>query len=99
MADQMTYPRPGFRMTCGRAVLDATNPTVVTTGLRSCKLFLASLVGVGSGGKPTATVLTHTINQGDVSVFAWKPTDSATTTLVSAAGAGDVFDWIAFGDE
>lgn len=85
----------GKKVIAGETALDGSNPTPVVTGLTTVTGFTATLKGSAAPGVGTS-VLTYTASGGTVSVYAWKPTSSADTTLIASTGT-ETFGWVAFG--
>ena len=79
----------------GTGTLDGTNPTPITTGLKTLTGFSATLKGSSAPGDNTS-VLTATISGGVASVYAWKNTSGTDPTLVASTGTEDFF-WVATG--
>ncbi len=88
-------PAGGFKMACGEAALDGSNPTPITTGLTTCIAAIAQLKGSVAPGDNTS-VLTCVIGTADFDVHAWKNTGGTDPTLVASTGT-ESFYWIAFG--
>jgi hypothetical protein len=85
----------GYILARGVSALDGTNPTPVVTGLTTVIAFTCTLAGTATPGVGTS-VLTYAIAAGTVNVYAWKVTNSSTTTLIASTGTED-FAWIAIG--
>lgn len=85
----------GFKMACGEAALDGSNPTPITTGLTTCSAAVAQLKGSAAPGDNTS-VLTCVIGTADFDVYAWKNTSGTDPSLVASTGT-ESFYWIAFG--
>jgi hypothetical protein len=84
-----------YKLARGVTALDGTNPTPVTTGLGTVVAFTCTLAGTATPGVGTS-VLTYDISGGTVNVYAWKVTNSSTTTLIASTGT-ESFAWIAVG--
>ncbi len=65
--------------------LDGGNPTPIVTGFKTITAVFLSLKDVASPGV-LASVLTYGVSGGTVNVYAWKVTNSTTTTLVADTG-------------
>jgi len=85
----------GVSMVAGVTALDGTNPTPIVTGLTLVTGFSCALAGNSTPGVGTS-VLTYEISAGTVNVYAWKVTNSSTTTLIASTGTENV-SWVAFG--
>lgn len=79
----------------GTVALDGSNPTAVTTGLKTITNVVLSLVGSSAPGDSTE-VLTYTVSAGVISIYAWKNTGGTDPTLVASTGTETV-SWMAFG--
>jgi hypothetical protein len=73
----------------GEVALDGSNPTDVLTGLKSISAVFVALKGSSTPGVGTS-VLTYTISGQTLSIYAWKVTNSSTTTLVASTGTETV---------
>jgi len=83
------------QMAAGSVALDGSNPTDVTTGLRSITSAVVTLRGSSAPGDNTS-VLTTAISGGTLSIYAWKNTSGTDPTLVASTGTETV-DWVAYG--
>lgn len=77
----------------GSATFSAAASVTITTGLANVSGF--SVVQETSSA-PTPVTFTCVADNGDVTVYAWKPTNSSTTTLTAASGSWSV-RWVATG--
>lgn len=82
-------------MEAGTVALDGTNPTTVTTGLKTITNVVLTLVGSSAPGDATH-VLTYTVSAGVISIYAWAPVSGTDPTLAASTGTETV-SWIAFG--
>lgn len=85
----------GYKLARGITALDGTNPTPITTGLTAVLGFSCALEGSSTPGVGTS-VLTYSISGGTVNLYAWKVTNSSTTTLIASTGTENVA-WVAVG--
>ena len=85
----------GYVVARGTIALDGSNPTAIATGLTTVTGFSATLQGASAPGVGTS-VLTHTITDGTVSVYAWKVTATGDATLIASAGT-ETISWVAVG--
>ena len=79
----------------GEIALDASNPTEVATGLTTITSVSLTLEGSSAPGLNTS-ILTYTVSEGTLSIFAWKPTSNSNPTLVASTGTETVA-WIVIG--
>lgn len=88
----------GYRIARGIVALDGTNPTPVTTGLTTVVSATASLEGTSAPGVGTSLITVDPTNYstGVLNLYAWKVTNSSTTTLIASTGTENVH-WIAIG--
>jgi hypothetical protein len=85
----------GYKLARGVTALDGSNPTPITTGLTAVTGFACALAGTSTPGVGTS-VITYDISGGTVNLYAWKVTNSSTTTLIASTGTENVA-WIAIG--
>jgi hypothetical protein len=85
----------GYILARGITALDGSNPTPITTGLTAVLGFACALEGTTTPGVGTS-VITYGISGGTVNLYAWKVTNSSTTTLIASTGTENVA-WIAIG--
>ena len=77
--------REGKVVVTGEIALDASNPTPITTTLKSITAAAVTLKGTAAPGVGTS-ILTYNINGNTLDVYAWKVTSSAVTTLIASTG-------------
>jgi len=97
MSDRANVSTDGkeLRIAAGTVALDGSNPTPIATGLGT--VVAAAFQHVTASGTGTdPTWFTYTASAGTISLYAWKPTNSSTTTLTASGSTGTVA-WIAFG--
>ncbi len=75
--------------------LDGGNPTPLITGFKTITAVFLSLKDVATPGV-LASILTYGVSGGTVNVYAWKVTNSSTTTLVADTGT-KTFSALVFG--
>lgn len=81
--------RRGESVVRGEVALDASNPTPVVTGLRTITAVALALKGTSAPGVGTS-VLTYDTSGGTLNIYAWKVTNSSTTTLIASTGTETV---------
>jgi hypothetical protein len=79
----------------GEVALDGTNPTPVTTGLKSISAVHLALTFITAPGVGTS-VLTYGISDGTLNIYAWKPTSNSNPTLIASTGT-EVVSYIVIG--
>jgi hypothetical protein len=77
------------KLVAGEVALDGTNPTPISTGLRTVTAVALTLRGAGAPGDGTSAV-TYEISGGIVNVYAWRPTSGTDPTLVASTGTEPV---------
>ena len=99
---QLTYSQ--YAVSSGTVVLDGSNPTSVTTGLkaiRHCNVSLmspndsASNFGAAGGGEPVSLTVEFSASRGRLDIYAWDDADppaasTSTAYFVSYFCVGDV---------
>ena len=73
----------------GEVALDGSNPTVVVTPFKTILKAVVSLKSSSAPGVSTS-VVSSTWSGGTLSIYGWKPTSSADTTLVASDGTQTV---------
>jgi len=84
-----------YKLARGVTALDGSNPTPIVTGLATVTGFACALEGTSTPGVGTS-VITYGISSGTVNLYAWKVTNSSTTTLIASTGTENVA-WVAVG--
>ena len=85
------------RVASGEIALDGTNPTTVATGLSTIVAGIAVLKGTAAPGVGTSVLTVNFAGtDGNLDIYAWKPTSNANPTLIASTGTETV-EWIAFG--
>jgi hypothetical protein len=79
----------GEFVVAGEVALDGSNPTPVVTGFDVITGVSLALKGTSAPGVGTS-VLTYGISGGTLNIYAWKVTNSTTTTLVASTGTETV---------
>lgn len=79
----------------GEVALDASNPTPVTTGLKTITAVHLELKGTAAPGLGTST-LTYNQTAGLLDIYAWKPTGATDPTLIASTGTETV-SWMVIG--
>jgi hypothetical protein len=85
----------GYRIARGVTALDGGNPTPAATGLTTIVACTTSIVGTASPDVGTS-VITVNINGTSIDLYAWKVTNSSTTSLVASTGTENIH-WICVG--
>jgi uncharacterized membrane protein YgaE (UPF0421/DUF939 family) len=80
----------GYRIARGSTALDGSNPTTIATGLTTVVSFVATLIRDSAVSSGTAFVTHATPSGGDVAVYGWVLTGSASSGT-------EAVDWIAVG--
>jgi hypothetical protein len=89
------HVRRGEKIERYEMALDNSNPTPIVTGFKEVIAVFLTLKGTAAPGVGTS-VLTYNITGGLVDVYAWKVTNSSTTTLVASTGT-ETFSAIVIG--
>jgi hypothetical protein len=84
-----------YKIARGVTALDGSNPTPAATGLTTIVACTTSIAGTASPDVGTS-IITVNINGTSIDLYAWKVTNSSTTSLIASTGTENIH-WICVG--